>query len=97
MDKDVLYDDRAPRPLERRIHMMDEGQYGFYRWHLFIRTAALLNHEPEIWIQVDRHLGLACTIDSKQHPKQSKNDGNNPNNPDMSGQFSMIFAHFGFH
>lgn len=80
----VLYDDRAPRPLERRIHMMDEGHYGFYRWHLFIRTAALLNHELEIWIQVDRHLRLACAIDSKQHPKQSKNDGNNPNNPDMS-------------
>ncbi len=62
----VLYDDRTPRPVERRIHMMDEGQFGFYRWHIFIRTAALLNLESEMWIHVDRHLGLACTIDRSQ-------------------------------
>jgi hypothetical protein len=80
----VLYDDRTPRPVERRIHMMDEGQFGFYRWHIFIRTAALLNLESEMWIHVDRHLGLACAIDSTQHPKQSNNDGSNPLNPEIS-------------
>ena len=66
LGKAVLYDDRTPRPVERRIHMMDEGQFGFYRWHIFIRTAALLNLESEMWIHVDRHLGLACTIDRSQ-------------------------------
>lgn len=80
----VLYDDRTPRPIGRRIHMMDEGQFGFYRWHIFIKTAALLNHEPEKWIHVDQHLGLACVIDSRQHPKQSNSNGIDPKNPEMA-------------
>ena len=47
----ILYDDRAPRPVNNRVHMMDQGQFGFYRWHTFIRTAVLLNHEPERWAE----------------------------------------------
>jgi hypothetical protein len=84
----VLFDDRPPRPVNNRVHMMDEGQFGFYRWHTFIRTAVLLNHEPERWLNVDRHIGLACAIDSKQRPRQSTNDGNNPNNSGIS--FEML-------
>ena len=61
--------DRAHSPVNNRVHMMDEGQFGFYRWHTFIRTAVLLNHGPERWLNVDRHIGLACAIDSKQTAK----------------------------
>jgi hypothetical protein len=80
----LLYDDRSPRPVNNRVHMMDEGQFGFYRWHTFIRTAVLLNQDPQGWLHVDRHVGLACAIDSIQHPSQSTNDGNNPNNSEIS-------------
>jgi len=77
----ILYDDRQPRPVNNRIHMMDEGQFGFYRWHTFVRTAVLLDYKPGRWLDVDRHIGLACAIHSKQQPRQSVNDGKNPNNP----------------
>jgi hypothetical protein len=80
----ILFDDRSPRPLSNRVHMMDEGQFGFYRWHTLIRTALLLNQESEMWLHVDRHIGLACSIDSVQRPRQSTNDGNNPNNSEIS-------------
>jgi hypothetical protein len=80
----ILFDDRSPRPLNNRVHKMDEGQFGFYRWHTLIRTAVLLNHDPEKWLSVDRHVGLACAIDSIQRPKQSTSEGNNPNNAEIS-------------
>jgi len=80
----ILFDDRPPRPLNNRVHMMDEGQFGFYSWHTFIRTAALLNNESERWLNVDKHIGLACAIDSKRQPRQSTKDGNNPNNSEIS-------------
>ena len=90
----ILFDDRAPRPVNNRVHMMDEGQFGFYRWHTFIRTAVLLNHEPERWLNVDRHIGLACAIDSKQRPRQSTNDGSNPNNSEISPEMLDKFRSF---
>jgi hypothetical protein len=80
----ILFDDRPPRPVNNRIHKMDGGQFGFYSWHSFIRIAVLLDHEPERWLNVDRHIGLACAIDSKQQPRQSTNDGINPNNSEIS-------------
>jgi hypothetical protein len=80
----ILFDERSPRPLNNRVHMMDEGQFGFYKWHTLIRTAVLLNHDPEKWLSVDRHVGLACAIDSRQRPKQSTSEGNNPNNAEIS-------------
>jgi len=80
----ILFDDRRPRPLNNRVHMMDEGQFGFYRWHTLIRTALLLNQVSEMWLHVERHIGLACSIDSVQRPRQSTNDGNNPNNSEIS-------------
>jgi hypothetical protein len=79
----VLYDDRSPRPLNNRVHMMDEGQFGYYRWHTFIRTAVLLNQDPQGWLHVDRHVGLACAVDAIQRPTQSSNDGSNPNNSEI--------------
>jgi hypothetical protein len=80
----VLYDDRDRRPVNNRVHMMDAGQFGFYRWHTFIGTAVLLNQNPQRWLHVDRHIGLAGAIDSIQHPKQSSDDGSNPNNSEIS-------------
>ena len=44
----------------------------------------LLNQDPQRWVHVDRHIGLACSIDSVQRPRQSTNDGNNPNNSGIS-------------
>ncbi|TLX86926.1 MAG: hypothetical protein E6K97_09960 [Thaumarchaeota archaeon] len=79
----ILFDDRRPRPLNNRVHMMDEGQFGFYMWHTFVRTAVLLDQDPQRWIHVDRHICLACAIDSIQHPRQSTNDSNKPNNRDV--------------
>jgi hypothetical protein len=80
----ILFDDRSPRPLNNRVHMMNEGQFGFYRWHTFVRTAVLLDQDSQRWLHVDRHIGLACTIDSVHRPRQSTNDGNNPNNLEIS-------------
>jgi len=80
----ILFDDRNPRPLNNRVHMMDEGQFGFYRWHTLGRTAVLLNQDPQRWLTVNRHIGLAGAIDSKQRPRQSTSDGNNPNNSEIS-------------
>jgi hypothetical protein len=96
----VLYDDRDPRPVNNRIHMMDGGHFGFYRWHTFIRTAALLNQDPQRWLHVDRHVGLAAAIDSIQHPKQSSDDGSNPKNseisPDMLDKLRSSWLHLSF-
>jgi hypothetical protein len=64
--------------------MMDEGQFGFYSWHTFIRTAVLLDHEPKRCLNADRNIALAFAIDSIQQPRQSTNDGNNPNNSEIS-------------
>jgi hypothetical protein len=82
----ILFDDRSPRPVSNRVHMMDEGQFGFYSWHNFVRTAVLLDHEPERWLSVDRHIGLACAVDSEQRPRQSTSNGINPNNPEISSE-----------
>ena len=65
----ILFDDRSPRPLNNRVHMMDEGQFDFYRWHTLIRTAVLLNQDPQRWLTVNRHVGLACSIDAVQRPR----------------------------
>ena len=80
----ILFDDRSPRPLNNRVHMMDEGQFGFYRWHTLVRTTVLLNQDPQKLLNVNRHIGLAGAIDSKQRPRQSMNDGKNPNNSEIS-------------
>ena len=97
----MLFDDRPPRSLERRIHMMDEGPIGYRRWHAFIRTAVLINAELDMlhnkWLEIDRDVGLAYAIDSKQHPKQSDRTGNNPNNPEIdSDQLDELSELFGY-
>jgi hypothetical protein len=43
---------------------------------------------------VDRHIGLACAIDSKQHPRQSTNDDNNPNNPEINPEMLVKLRSF---
>jgi hypothetical protein len=80
----ILLDERSPRPLNNRVQRMDQGQFGFYRWHTFIRTAVLLNHDQDRWLNVDRHIGIAGAIDAVQRPRQSTSDGNNPNNSEIS-------------
>ena len=55
----------------------------------------LLNHEPERWLNVDRHIGLACAIDSKQRRRQSTNDRqDNPNNSEISPEMLDKFRSF---
>jgi hypothetical protein len=84
----VLYDDRLPRFKDRRIHMMDENHRGYRSWHIFNRTAVLLNtaNNTKIlnqWLHIDQHVGLASAIHSKQRPNQSDSAGRNPNNPEI--------------
>lgn len=68
--------------------MMDEGAFGYRRWHIFIRSAVLINNGSDksldTWLQIDRDVGLAYAIDSIQHPRQSDRTGNNPNNPESN-------------
>jgi hypothetical protein len=54
----------------------------------------LLDQDPQSWIHVDRHIGLACAIDSIQHPRQSTNDGNNPNNRDVPTEILISIRSF---
>lgn len=62
-----------------KIHMMDEGVYGYLSWHSFIRSISLiLRNNSERWLQLDRFIGLAAAIHSKQKPKQSTRDGDKP-------------------
>ena len=62
-----------------KIHMMDEGIYGYFSWHSFIRSISLiLSDNSERWLQIDRFLILAASIHSKQKPKQSTRDGDKP-------------------
>lgn len=44
----------------------------------------LLTHDTAQWLHVDIQISLACTIDSVQRPRQSTNDGNHPNNSEIS-------------
>jgi hypothetical protein len=81
----ILYDERLPRPKDRRIHMMDENHRGYRSWYIFNRTTALLNAKNNIKIihRICQHIGLASAIHSEQHPNQSDSAGHNPNNPEI--------------
>lgn len=77
----VLYDDRAPRPPGRLVHMMDgspDTWVGWQRWHGFIRAASLLGESPDRWLHVDRCMALAWAIQTEADPV---ND--NPANPGL--------------
>lgn len=39
----ILFDDRSLRPLNNRVHVMDEGQFGFYRWHTLHQDGSVTN------------------------------------------------------
>jgi hypothetical protein len=94
----VLFDDRPPRWPMVRIHMMEEGIRGYYRWHVFIRALVITNEnislENDIWLHVDRHVGLASAIHYQQQPHQSGSDGTNPNNPQIDSNALTQFRNF---
>jgi hypothetical protein len=81
----VLYDERPPRPKDRRIHMMDENHRGYRSWYIFNRTTVLLDatNNTKIIHQICQYIGLASAIHSEQHPNQSDSAGRNPNNPEI--------------
>jgi hypothetical protein len=85
----VLYDDRRPRSMHRRIHMMDENHRGYRSWYVFNRTEVLLSASSQTktldqWLEVACHIGLASAIHFEQHPIQSDpTTGRNPNNPEI--------------
>jgi hypothetical protein len=72
----ILYDNT--RPNNQKIHMMDES-FGYHRWHAFIRGAVCVSGNADRWLEIDRYVGLAWTIQSSLKPKQDKK-GEDPNN-----------------
>lgn len=78
----VLFDDRAPRPPGRRVHMMDgspDTWVGWQRWHGFIRAVSLLGDSAVRWLHIDRCMALAWAIQTEANPA---ND--NPANPRLT-------------
>jgi len=96
----VLFDDRKPRGLLTRVHMMDEKSYGFRRWHAVVRAGVLLSGESSSqnnnnrWLATDRYIGLAWEIQTKQNPRQSDRSGKNPNNPEIDSTLLDSFRSF---
>ena len=78
----LLFDDRAPRPVGRHVHMMDgtpDTWVGWQRWHGFIRAAALLGSDTDRWLHIDRSMALAWAIQTEANPEID-----NPNNPPLA-------------
>lgn len=59
---------------------------GYHRWHAFIRAAVLLGVDKNIWLQIDRYVGLAWAIQS-----EAKIIQDSPNNPSL-GRVEIILA-----
>ncbi len=74
----ILYN--ANRPGDS-IHKMDDLRgppVGYHRWHAFIRAAVLLGGDTNIWLHIDRCVGLAWAIQSEAQITQ-----NSPDNPGL--------------
>ncbi len=74
----ILYNPNRPGD---SIHKMDDLRgppVGYHRWHAFIRAAVLLGVDKNIWLQIDRYVGLAWAIQS-----EAKIIQDSPNNPSL--------------
>lgn len=65
----VLFDDfsdvetnQPRRPSDDRVHMMDSIHFGYPRWHVFCRSASFIDLDQDIWLKIDRLIGLAYAL-----------------------------------
>ena len=94
----VLYDLRSiptPRPPHRRVHVMDGAVYPqFARWHRFNWIASIVKvespfaHRVGTFLYIDRLVGIAAEIHQTSKPRQSKIDGERPDNPPNGGNIT---------
>jgi len=75
----ILFDDR--RNLGDKIHKMDTGgplnpPIGYHRWHPIIRASVIAGADENLWLSINRFVGLAWAIQSKMKPVEDA-----PNNP----------------
>lgn len=76
----ILYNPDPNRPGDS-IHKMDDFSgppIGYHRWHAFIRAAVLLGADANIWLHIDRCVGMAWAIQS-----EAQITPNSPNNPGL--------------
>jgi hypothetical protein len=76
----TLYNPNRPQD---SIHKMDDlsgPPIGYHRWHAFIRATVLLGASTNVWLFIDRCVGLAWAIQSEAQITQ-----NSPNNPGLEG------------
>jgi hypothetical protein len=79
----VLFDDKHWRGGDN-IHKMDSGDVnasppiGYHRWHTFIQAIVYAGGNSDIWLNINRLVGLAWAIQSELKPP----DGI-PNNPEL--------------
>ena len=70
------------RPSDDRVHMMDSIHFGYPRWHVFCRSAGFIGLDQNIWLKIDRLIGLAYALHMRLSPWRSGSDGINPQNPE---------------
>lgn len=74
----VLFDDR--RDPGNKVHMMDTSgpaspPIGYHRWHAITRAMVLLEIEADVWMAINRLIGLGWAVQSQARPVQ---DTHNP-------------------
>jgi hypothetical protein len=86
----VLFDDfsdgetnQPRRPSDDRVHMMDSIHFGYPRWHVFCRSAGFIGLDQDIWLKIDRLIGLAYALHMRLAPRRSGLDGSDPQNPEQ--------------
>jgi hypothetical protein len=97
----ILFDDfldgetnQSRRPSDDRVHMMDSIHFGYPRWHVFCRSAGFIGLDQDMWLKIDRLVGLAYALHMKLAPRRSGSGGSNPQNPerpDVVDELGSIF------
>lgn len=85
----LLFDDfsdvetnQPRRPSDDRVHMMDSIHFGYPRWHVFCRSASFIGLDQDIWLKIDRLIGLTYALHMRLAPRRSGSDGSDPQNPE---------------
>jgi hypothetical protein len=74
----ILYNPNRPADLIHKMQDLRGPPIGYHRWHAFIRAAVLLGADANIWLHIDRCVGLAWAIQSEAQITQDS-----PNNPGL--------------
>ncbi|MDQ3902800.1 MAG: hypothetical protein M3247_03975 [Thermoproteota archaeon] len=86
------------RPNNDKVHMMDVLHFGYPRWHVFCRSAAFIDLDKDIWLKIDRLVGLAYALHMELKPRQSEDgsDPQNPERPDVVKHLLPMFTSYSF-